>query len=202
MDIDILKSEWDKQSQYQEKSPSQISAMIASSVDHHRLKQRSRYFRLLLFAIVMPILATGLFYSMSDGFTDSNDPISTLWIVLVIFIPLQIFFWLRYRATQAPNPANDRPILTNLTRSINLMRQNQRQEVGLMAIILALSLSGTAVSIFQGSTIPPLILGVTSVWALFLAINAWRRYQNEVAELNRFQNQLKVGMGPADMDLI
>ncbi len=193
MSLDKLKTAWQDDKlplpPNEEKKMSQITQMIENNVTTMMEGQRQHFFRSLLRMLAVPVIATALFYSMSDGFTNEADPISTWLIMLVGFVPFILFFWSRYRRTGAAMSAPTADVRTQLPKTISFLRRNQRAEVGLTLLIALLAVVSVVVAMVNNvGVVMPMVAAL--ILAGVVTWRTWRRYQSQLVELNGYLTQL------------
>lgn len=193
MDLDSLKSAWQADRlplpQTKEKEMSQIIQMIDQEVNSMMAQDSRRFFRMMVRMVGMTLLAAILFYTMSDGFTNGEDSISTLAIVTFIFLPIFVFAWSRYQGTRTLLEMPNVDVRSQLDRAIAQLQRNQKSVMAMTMILAMLTAVGTVVALTtQSVAVFPIMASL--LVAIGVSWHNWRTYRSRLAELNGYADQL------------
>ncbi|MEM7334268.1 MAG: hypothetical protein AAF490_19435 [Chloroflexota bacterium] len=153
-------------------------------------KQKRRYKLMSLWFLALPIVLFFLFYTMSDGFTDSQDSLGALLVNLVLLLPFLAFFGMRYLSTQRVSELKDVAVRHYLPKVITSLQSNQKAELILIGLMIGLAIVGVLLTILFETAVSPWLIGGALALAIGLGFNSWRAFELQKGEINGYIEQL------------
>lgn len=191
MNLDQFKSAWQADEILlplaKEKEMKDIENLIETKVTSVIMQQRRYFLGSMVRMLILPIIIFVGFYVMSSGFTNPNDPIGTLWVLLALPFGLFFFFGQRYLATVALTHAMTQSTRETLPKVTQFLHQNKLAEIGLLALFGFILIGGIINLILAGNLMASLPMVVFALLLLGgVTTKVWFNYQSKqqaVAEL-------------------